>query len=123
MNSSKERRIPPSATASATTATSSSFPSGKLGEPLSNMAMLAVLKRKGRGEFTAHGFRSTFRDWAAGCVARQSGCEASGDQDERLSRSTLGRIPRWRASCCFRVPLMAWHAWVTEQETQDEAAL
>jgi len=25
----------------------------------------AVLRRMGRGELTAHGFRSTFRDWAA----------------------------------------------------------
>jgi integrase len=29
------------------------------------MAMLAVLKRMGRDDVTAHGFRSTFRDWAA----------------------------------------------------------
>jgi integrase len=27
--------------------------------------MLAVLKRMERGELTAHGFRSSFRDWAA----------------------------------------------------------
>ena len=33
--------------------------------PLSNMAFLAVLKRMGRTDLTAHGFRSTFRDWAA----------------------------------------------------------
>ncbi|MBL8538802.1 MAG: integrase arm-type DNA-binding domain-containing protein [Betaproteobacteria bacterium] len=41
------------------------FPGGKIGRPLSNMAMLATLRRMGRGELTAHGFRSTFRDWAA----------------------------------------------------------
>jgi integrase len=41
------------------------FPGGKSGKPLSNMAMLAVLKRMERGELTAHGFRSSFRDWAA----------------------------------------------------------
>ena len=30
------------------------------------MVMLATLKRMGRGgEFTVHGFRSAFRDWAA----------------------------------------------------------
>ena len=44
------------------------FAGGKKGKPLSNMAMLAVLKRMGRGELTAHGFRSTFRDWAAECA-------------------------------------------------------
>ena len=27
--------------------------------------MLALLKRMGRADLTAHGFRSTFRDWAA----------------------------------------------------------
>jgi integrase len=32
---------------------------------LSNMALLAVLRRMGRGDLTSHGFRSTFRDWAA----------------------------------------------------------
>jgi integrase len=41
------------------------FPGGKKAKPLSNMAMLAVLKRMGRDDLTAHGFRSTFRDWAA----------------------------------------------------------
>jgi len=41
------------------------FSGGKKGKPLSNMAMLAVLKRMGRDDITAHGFRSTFRDWAA----------------------------------------------------------
>jgi integrase len=41
------------------------FPGGRKGNPLSNMAMLAVLKRMGRDDLTAHGFRSTFRDWAS----------------------------------------------------------
>src|SRR6266853_51156 len=33
--------------------------------PLSNMAMLELLKRMGRDDLTVHGFRSTFRDWTA----------------------------------------------------------
>jgi integrase len=37
----------------------------KSGGPLSNMAMAAVLRRMGRSHITVHGFRSTFRDWAA----------------------------------------------------------
>lgn len=41
------------------------FPGGKQGRPLSNMAVLALLKRMGRPDLTAHGFRSTFRDWTA----------------------------------------------------------
>jgi integrase len=33
--------------------------------PLSNMAMLALLRRMNRRDITVHGFRSSFRDWAA----------------------------------------------------------
>jgi integrase len=41
------------------------FP-GRSGEqPLSNMACLKVLERMERDDITTHGFRSTFRDWAA----------------------------------------------------------
>ena len=35
------------------------------GRGLSNMAMLMLLERMGRADITVHGFRSTFRDWAA----------------------------------------------------------
>jgi integrase len=41
------------------------FPGGRAGQPISNMAMTMTLRRMGRGELTVHGFRSSFRDWAA----------------------------------------------------------
>jgi integrase len=41
------------------------FPGGRPGNPLSNMAMAKVLERMDRAQITTHGFRSTFRDWAA----------------------------------------------------------
>jgi integrase len=41
------------------------FPGGKAGRPLSNMALLMLLRRMGRGDLTAHGFRSTLSDWCA----------------------------------------------------------
>ena len=41
------------------------FPGARAGKALSNMAMLMLLKRMHRGDLTTHGFRSTFRDWAA----------------------------------------------------------
>jgi integrase len=41
------------------------FPGGKRGQPLSNMALLKLLERMGRSDLTAHGFRSSFRDWAS----------------------------------------------------------
>lgn len=39
------------------------FPGQRKDKPLSNMALLQMLKRMGRSDLTAHGFRSTFRDW------------------------------------------------------------
>jgi integrase len=41
------------------------FPGMKSGKPLSNMALLKLLGRMGWADITTHGFRSTFRDWAA----------------------------------------------------------
>lgn len=41
------------------------FPGLDVDRPLSNMSLLAVLHRMGRDDLTVHGFRSTFRDWAA----------------------------------------------------------
>ena len=41
------------------------FPGGRAGKSLSNMSMLKLLGRMGRSDITVHGFRSTFRDWAA----------------------------------------------------------
>jgi integrase len=40
------------------------FPGGRRAQ-LSNMALLMVLRRMKRSEITAHGFRATFRTWAA----------------------------------------------------------
>ncbi len=41
------------------------FPGRKKDTSLSNMALLKVLHQLGRNDLTVHGFRSTFRDWAA----------------------------------------------------------
>ena len=41
------------------------FAGGKEKQPLSDMAMLELLRRMGRDDLTVHGFRSTFRDWAS----------------------------------------------------------
>ena len=41
------------------------FPGDRPKKPLSNMALLVLLRRMKRTDITAHGFRSTFRDWAA----------------------------------------------------------
>lgn len=41
------------------------FPGNRTGRPLSNMSGLMLLRRMGRGDLIAHGFRSAFSDWAA----------------------------------------------------------
>jgi integrase len=41
------------------------FSGARRGRPLSQMAMAMLLRRMGRADVTVHGFRSSFRDWAA----------------------------------------------------------
>lgn len=41
------------------------FPGQRDGRPLWTDAMRRLLERMGHGGLTSHGFRSTFRDWAA----------------------------------------------------------
>lgn len=73
MKGGKEHRVPLSAEALAVLERAAAlggdgvhiFPGLKKGRPLSNMAMLAVLRRMGREDLTVHGFRSSFRDWTA----------------------------------------------------------
>lgn len=45
------------------------FPGARPNRPLSQMAMLMLLRRMEQTEITAHGFRSTFRDWCAEATA------------------------------------------------------
>src|SRR5262249_15904357 len=72
MKAEKEHRVPLSAPAIAILEDMAKlrdgefvFPGAKRGRPLSDMAMLMLLRRMGLGDLTVHGFRSTFRDWAA----------------------------------------------------------
>ncbi|WP_335339318.1 tyrosine-type recombinase/integrase [Bosea sp. PAMC 26642] len=70
MKAAREHRIPlgPEALAILGPGNKARFPlfhSGKSDSPMSNFAMLALLKRWKRADITPHGFRSTFRDWVA----------------------------------------------------------
>ena len=55
----------------------------KPGRQLSTMSLTSVLRRMERGELTAHGFRSTFRDWAG---------EASGHPREVIEAALAHRL-------------------------------
>ena len=75
MKAGREHRVPLSEAALAVlrlaarlrdgTSDSHVFPGRKPGQALSPQSLRDVLHRMGRGDLTPHGFRSTFRDWAA----------------------------------------------------------
>ena len=83
------------------------FIGSSAGRALSNMAMPVLMKRMGRGE-TVHGFRSTFRDWAAentsfdNIVVEKAFAHHLGKTEEAYRRGEL---------LASRVPLM--EAWAT----------
>jgi integrase len=78
---------------------------------LSNMALLMLLRRMGRDDLTAHGFRSTFRDWAAertrfpNEVVEMALAHAIGDKVEAAYRrgdlfeKRRGLMEAWAAHC------------------------
>lgn len=93
---------------------------GKGGKAFSNMAMLAVLKRMKRTDLTAHGFRSTFRDWCAESVANSfprevcehalahslpDKTEAAYRRGDLIEKRTL-LMQAW-ADYCAKVPMVA----------------
>jgi len=71
MKAGREHRVPLSKAASAIAKIAIEddaeflFPGRRAKTPMSNMAMAMLLRRMGYDEITVHGFRSTFRDWAA----------------------------------------------------------
>lgn len=70
MKSGREHRVPLSGEAvrlveSLPTRSGWLFPGARKGKPLSGMSMAMCLRKIGPDDVTVHGFRSTFRDWAA----------------------------------------------------------
>ncbi|MBF0283718.1 MAG: integrase arm-type DNA-binding domain-containing protein [Magnetococcales bacterium] len=76
MKAGKEHRIPLSNSALSLLETMAdlrmgeyAFPGQNSHKPMSQMAMMMLLRRMRHGDFTVHGFRSTFRDWGADCTS------------------------------------------------------
>jgi len=76
MQAGKEHRVPLSQAGMAVLARAKELRRGEFvftslphDRALSNMAMLAVLARMNRDGLTVHGFRATFRTWAAECTS------------------------------------------------------
>ena len=91
------------------------FPGSKRDAPLSNMALAMTLRRLG-ADVTAHGFRSTFRDWASertsvpGDVAEMALAHAISDKTEAAYRR--GDLFEKR-----RALMDAWAGFVGSTET------
>ena len=72
------------------------FPGNKKDKGLSNMTMLVMLKRGNAQEIwggvTVHGFRSTFKDWAADCT----------DYPNELSEMALGHSISNKVEAAYR---------------------
>jgi integrase len=87
------------------------FAGQRAGKPLSNMAPTMTMRRLKRGDMTPHGFRSTFRDWAAETTAYPSEvvemalAHAVGDKVEAAYRrgdlfeKRCGLMEDWAAYC------------------------
>jgi integrase len=92
------------------------FPGQRPDKPLSNMALLMLLRRMERDDLTAHGFRSTFRDWCGEAtnhqreIAEAALAHALGDKTEAAyQRGDLLEKRRrvmddWAAFCANPAP-------------------
>lgn len=76
------------------------FPSADPQKPLSNMAMLMLLRRMGHDGLTVHGFRSSFRDWCGDAtsfpreIAEHALAHQVGDDTEQAYRRATALAKR-----------------------------
>ena len=91
------------------------FPGRKDDRPLSDMTLLKALKTAGAGEYTVHGFRSSFRTWVAEQtnfqreLAEQALAHAVGDSVERAYQ-------RGDALDKRRKLMQAWATYLTTEK-------
>ena len=97
------------------------FAGQRISKNLSNMALLMALRRMKRPDLTAHGFRSTFRDWAAETtpfpseVVEMALAHAVGDKVEAAYRR--GDLFEKR-----REVMETWGRYCTQQEAGEAGA-
>lgn len=96
------------------------FPNNLTSEPLSENAMLALLKRMGFGHITVHGFRSTFKDWASETT----------DFPDDLSEAALAHKIRDKSKAAYkrgtmlekrRVLMSAWDQFCAGIEEENQS--
>ncbi|WP_413203299.1 tyrosine-type recombinase/integrase [Rhodospirillum sp. A1_3_36] len=109
MKGGKEHRVPLSPQAVAVLTEAAKLRKDKLifpglkktDTPLSDTSLTKVLRDLGEGDITVHGFRSTFRDWAADCtdVAREVAEACLAHTQENKAEQAYWRsdmIEKWR---------------------------
>lgn len=69
------------------------FHDGDPSVPLSNMTMAAVLKRLGVDDATVHGFRSSFRTWAA---------ESNGNFRQDIAEAALAHMTKDKTAAAYQ---------------------
>lgn len=96
------------------------FPSSRPGRPMSNMVFLMALRRM-KVETTAHGFRSSFKDWASECTGFPN--EVS---EMALAHAVKGKTERaYRRGDLFekrRELMEAWASFVAAEPASRGAA-
>jgi integrase len=96
------------------------FPGRAAMKPLSNMVFLMALRRMKRDDTTAHGFRSSFRDWAAEQTnAPRAVCEAA--LAHTVRDKTEAAYNRTDLFDRRRELMDAWSAFVTAKSVNAEA--
>jgi integrase len=96
------------------------FPGAKPGRPLSDMSLTMALRRAGHKQFTVHGFRSSFRDWAgdetnfAREVAEAALSHLVGDEAERAYRRSDALKKR-------RSLMDAWASYLNDNASADNS--
>ncbi|KQT04131.1 site-specific integrase [Rhizobium sp. Leaf386] len=98
------------------------FPGQREKRPLSDMTLAKALNTAGGGDFTVHGFRSSFRDWAAEEtnfqreVAEAALAHAVGDSVERAYRRGDALEKR-------RKLMDAWAVYCTDRQRENVVAM
>jgi integrase len=94
------------------------FSGPKPGKPLSNMALLMLLRRMERGALTVHGFRATFKTWASERTSFQNEIVEAG-----LAHIIGGKVEQaYRRGDLFekrRRLMQQWATFCTTQPTNE----
>jgi integrase len=123
MKAGREHRVPLSDAALAILGPQGSpdehvFPGQRPGQPIGHTTLFALLQRMGRGDLTTHGFRATFRQWAAEqssqprevaelALAHSVGTEAERGLGIGARCGPFATLRGWELAdnCLFRLPL------------------